>query len=129
MIFGNSNMLQPSHNTVPGNHKISNLMKNIKYIFYITIPHPTIHHFHPKFRSFGPVIDISSPHPIICICSFLCSIHPPYSHHSTIHHSNYKPISNSNPNPTINHPPSLTIQYPIHNPPFNPRDPHLQIKI
>ena len=115
MIFGDSNMLQPSHNTVPGNHKISNLMKNIKYIFYITIPHSTIHHFHPKFQSFGPVIDISSPHPIIYIHFFVTispSIiliinlflililittinhppsnipsHPPSNIQSTIHHS------------------------------------------
>ena len=133
MIFGNSNMLQPSHNTVPGNHKISNLMKNIKIYFLQNHPHPTIHHFHQKFQSFGPRDRyIFSPSNNMCL--FISLFHPPNIPTSIILIINLFLILILIP--TINHHhPSIhiqypsTIQYPIHNPPFNPRDPPLQIKI
>ena len=135
MIFGNSNMLQPTHNTVPGNHKISNLMKNIK--IYFLHNHPTSHHSSFSSQISGPAINIFSSHPIICIYYWFV----PSTHHSTIHYSNYKPTVflililtiiltfNINPNFTFNpkpwphHQPSTIppftsniLQYPISNP-------------
>ena len=114
MIFGNSNMLQPSHNTVPGNHKISNLMKILKSIFYKTIPHPTIHHFHPKFQSFGPRDRyIFSPSNNMYL--FISLFHPPTIPPSIILIINLFLILILIP--TINHHhPSIHIQYPVHHP-------------
>ena len=118
MVFGNSNMLQPSHNTVPGNHKISNLMKNIKYIFYITIPHPTIHHFHPIIRSRDRYIFSPSNNMYLFISLF----HPPTIPPSIILIINLFLILILIT--TINHPPSLhshPISHPVHHPISNPQ--------
>ena len=112
MIFGNSNMLQPSHNTVPGNHKISKILKSI---FYKTIPHPTIHHFHPKFQSFGPrdrYIFFPSNNMYLVISLF----HPPTIPPSIILIINLFLILILIT--TINHPPSLH-SHPISHPPSN----------
>src|SRR5579862_7497059 len=116
MIFGNSNMLQPSHNTVPGNHKISNLMKNIK--IYFLQNYPTSHH--SSFSSQIPIIQSHDRYiffPSNNMYLFISLFHPPTIPPSIILIINLFLILILIT--TINHPPSLhshPISHPVHHP-------------
>ena len=141
MVFGNSNMLQPSHNTVPGNHKISNLnekslIKLIDLVMLLTIHSPSHHPTIPPFI----ILILSLILILILNSNFNFSINYNFNFNNnfnltlnliltititlptirlSIHHPQYPHLPSVHP--SIRHP-SMSIHHPIsniHHPPFH----------